>query len=212
MFVYSVALRATECTRRKADRQQRLRGNSEQSRGSHLAQIVHRERERTTAPIHRTDIGRFTALCAPCSVITRQNATAALGADPGPGDSTSTPAGGQCSYGTDGGGIILNIVKGPSALGNNAKAAVTRMTASALASKAKDTKGDVIYDTLPGIGDGAFVIGTGSSPDKAFTSASLAFNTGDTLVTILLSFHPATSNPVTQVTNLAKAVAPLVPR
>ncbi len=69
-----------------------------------------------------------------------------------------------------------------------------------------------IYDTLPGIGDGAFVIGTGSSPDKAFTSASLAFYTGDTLVVILLSFHPATRNPIPQVTNLAKAVAPLTPR
>ena len=148
----------------------------------------------------------------PCSVITRRDATQALGADPGSGDATPTPAGGQCSYGTDGGGIILNIVKGPSALGTTAKEAITHMNASALASKANDAKGDIVYDTLPGIGDGAFVIGTGSSPDKAFTSASLAFYTGDTLVTILLSFHPATRNPISQVTNLAKAVAPLTPR
>lgn len=162
----------------------------------------------TTPTQTNTPAGRFD----PCSVLTRRDATTALGAEPDPGDSTPTRAGGQCSYGTDGGGIILNIVKGPSALGSNAKEAVTRMNASALASKANDTKGDIIYNTLPGIGDGAFVIGTGSSADKAFTSASLAFYTGDTLVTILLSFHPATSNPVTQVTNLAKAVAPLVPR
>lgn len=148
----------------------------------------------------------------PCSIITRQDATTALEADPGPGDSTPTPGGGQCSYGTDGGAIILNVVKGPSALGNSAKEAVNRMNAGALASKAQDTKGEIIYDTLPGIGDGAFVIGTGTSPDKGFTSASVAFYKGDTLVTILLSFHPADRNPVTQVTNLAKTVATLVPR
>ena len=148
----------------------------------------------------------------PCSIITRQNATTALEADPGAGDSTATPAGGQCSYSTDGGAIILNVVKGPSALGNSAKEAVNRINASALASKAQDTKGEIIYDTLPGIGDGAFVIGTGTSPDKGFTSASLAFYKGDTLVTILLSFHPADRNPVTHVTNLAKTVATLLPR
>ena len=146
----------------------------------------------------------------PCSIVLRQAATQALGADPGPGDSTPTKAGGQCSFGSDGGAIILNIVKGPSSVGNTAREAVSRMNASALASKAQDTTGEVIYDTVPGIGDGAFVIGTGSSPDKGFTSGSLAFYKGDTLVTILLSFHPATRDPISQVTNLGRAVAPLV--
>ena len=147
----------------------------------------------------------------PCSVITRQDATAALGFDPGPGDSTPTPAGGQCQYATDAGAINLNVVKGPSKLGKNAKDAVFRMNASALGQKATDTKGDVIYDTLPGVADGAFVIGHGSNPGK-FSAASLAFYAGDTLVTILLTFHPATLSPVTQVTNLAKTVALQLPR
>ena len=147
----------------------------------------------------------------PCSVITRQDATAALGTDPGAGDSTPTPAGGQCQYATDVGAINLNVVKGPSTLGKTAKDAVLRMNESALGQKATDTKGDVIYDTLPGIADGAFVIGHGSNPGK-FSAASMAFYAGDTLVTIFLTLDPATLSPVTQVTNLAKAVALQLPR
>ena len=52
---------------------------------------------------------------------------------------------------------------GRTSLGLNGKEAGTRMKASALASKARDTEGDVVYDTLPGIRDGAFVIGAGST-------------------------------------------------
>ena len=66
------------------------------------------------------------------------------------------------------------------------------MNASALGQKATDTKGDVMYDTLPAVADGAFVIGHGSNPGK-FSAASLAFYAGDTLVTILLTFDPPPS-------------------
>ncbi len=148
----------------------------------------------------------------PCAIIPSQLAATVLGAGPGNGDSTATMNGGQCSYGTDGGGLIVTTVIGMSALGKTAKEAVMNANASALASKARDTKGEVIYDTLPGIGDGAFVIGSGASADKAFTSASLTFYTGDTWVSILLSYHPATRNPVTEIILLARSVAPLVPR
>ncbi len=148
----------------------------------------------------------------PCSIIPAQLAATALGADPGPGDSTSTRTGGQCSYGTDAGGLIVTIVRGPLALGKTAKDAVLSANTVALASKARDTKGDLVYNTLPGIGDGAFVIGTGASPDKAFTSASLTFYKGDSWVTLLLSYTPAVRDPVTQITSLAKSVAPLVSR
>ena len=163
---------------------------------------------RVAAPPTPTTGGPFD----PCSIIPPQLAATALGADPGPGESTSTRTGGQCSFGTAGGGLIVTIVRGPSALGKTAKDAVLSANTAALASKARDTKGVVIYNTLPGIGDGAFVIGTGASPDKAFTSASLTFYKGDTWVTLLLSYTPATRDPVTQITSLAKSVAPLVPR
>ena len=154
----------------------------------------------TTSPAARTS--------DPCSIIPSRLAAVALGADPGPSDATTVLNGGQCSYGNDIGGIIVTIVRGPSALGKSAKDAVNEGNARALSALAEDPKPDVIYNTLPGIGDGAFVIGTGSSPDKAFTSASLAFYAGDTMVTILLSFHPATRNPVTEIISLAKSVAP----
>ena len=148
----------------------------------------------------------------PCSIIPPRFAAAALGADPGPGAATTVPNGGQCSYGNDVGAIIVSIVRGPSALGKTAKDAVNNGIAKTLAGTAENQNPDVIFNTLTGIGEGAFVIGTGSSPDKGFTSASLTFYTGDTYVSILLSFHPATQNPVTQITALARSVAPLVPR
>ena len=169
----------------------------------------------TTSPPNPARVTPTTATGGPfdpCSIIPAQLAATALGTDPGPGDSNPTRTGGQCSYGTDAGGLIVTIVRGPFALGKTAKDAVLNANTAALASKARDTKGDVIYNTLPGIGDGAFVIGTGASPDKAFTSASLTFYKGDTWVTLLLSYTPATRDPVTQITSLAKSVAPLVPR
>ena len=162
---------------------------------------------RVAAPPTPTTGGPFD----PCSIIPPQLAATALGADPGPGESTSTRTGGQCSFGTAGGGLIVTIVRGPSALGKTAKDAVFNANTGALTSKARDTKGDVIYNTLPGIGDGALVIGTGTSPDKAFTSASLTFYKADTFVTLFLSYTPATRNPVTAITTLAKSVALLVP-
>lgn len=148
----------------------------------------------------------------PCSIVPAQLAATALGTDPGPGDATRTPTGGQCSYGTDAGGLIVTIMRGPSALGKTAKDAVMSANTAALASKARDTKGVVIYNTLPGIGDGAFVIGTGASPDKAFTSATLAFYKGDAWVNLFLSYTPASRDPVIQITSLANSVAPLVAR
>lgn len=146
----------------------------------------------------------------PCSIVPQRLAATALGGDPGPGDSTLTLQGGQCSYGNDVGSIIVTIVKGPSILGSTAKEAVMTTSAGALAGIAKATQ-PVIYNTLTGIGDGAFVTGTGADPEKAFTSASLTFYIRDTFVTILLSFTPATTEPVPRVTALAKSVAPLVP-
>jgi len=145
----------------------------------------------------------------PCSIVPQRLAATALGVDPGPGDSTPSLQGGQCSYGNDVGSIIVTIVKGPSTLGSTAKEAIPA-NASALAGIAKATQ-PVIYNTLTGIGDGAFVTGTGADPEKAFTSASLTFYIRDTFVTILLSFTPATTEPVPRVTALAKSVAPLVP-
>lgn len=146
----------------------------------------------------------------PCSIIPQQLAATALGTDPGPGESVPTPQGGQCSYGTDGGGLIVTMVKGPLPNGMTAKEWVTNANAAALAGIAKATQ-PVIYNTLTGIGDGAFVAGTGADPTKGFTSASLTFYVRDTFVTLLLSFTPATSEPVPRVTALARSVAPLVP-
>ena len=146
----------------------------------------------------------------PCTIIPRQLAATALGVDPGPGESTPTPQGGQCSYGNDVGSIIVSMVKGPSRLGKTAKEAVEKANVAAMDATA-DATHPVIYHTLTGIGDGAFVAGTGADPTKGFTSASLMFYVGDTFVTILLSFTPATTEPVPRVTALAKSVALLVP-
>lgn len=107
-------------------------------------------------------------------------------------------------------GLIVTMVKGPLPNGMTAKEWVTNANAAALAGIAKATQ-PVIYNTLTGIGDGAFVTGTGADPTKAFTSASLTFYVRDTFVTLLLSFTPATSEPVPSVTALARLVAPLVP-
>ncbi|MCU1399389.1 MAG: hypothetical protein JWN62_2498 [Acidimicrobiales bacterium] len=133
----------------------------------------------------------------PCSVITEQDVTTALGVDPGPGEPTPEVWGGQCSY--DSGTVILNVLIGDAHLGG--KAGYDTYLAGAQQGESNDTSGRSVFEVLDGIGDGAFVNGGGPI-------AGAAFYAGDTTVTLTVALGDATlPTPIAQATALMTAGA-----
>jgi hypothetical protein len=115
---------------------------------------------------------------APCSPVTAQDATAAMGSDFGAGLSTPEPWGGQCNI--DDGTILLNVLTGPAYKGG--KAGYDAYLAGAQQGKANDTTGQSVLDIVDGIGD---------------TTVTITVATGD------VSGPP----PIAQVTAIAKTAA-----
>jgi hypothetical protein len=133
----------------------------------------------------------------PCSLVTAQDAAAAMGSDLGAGLSTPEPWGGQCNI--DDGTIILNVVTGPTATGG--KEGYDQYLAAAQQGKANDTTGQSVLDIVGGIGEAAFVNGGGPI-------AGCVFYVRDTMVTITVSTGNAQGPPpIAQITAIAKTAA-----
>ena len=133
----------------------------------------------------------------PCSIITEQDVTTALGSDPGSGEPTPEAWGGQCSY--DSGTVILNVLIGDAHLGG--EAGYDTYLAGAQQGKSNDTSGRSMFEVLDGIGDGAFVNGGGPI-------AGAAFYSGDTTVTLTVALGDITlPTPIAQATALMRAGA-----
>jgi hypothetical protein len=133
----------------------------------------------------------------PCSLLTEQDATAAMGVDLGVGLSTPEPWGGQCNIGD--GTIVLNSIAAPNPLGG--KDGYGTYLAGAQQGKANDTTGQSVFEVVGAIGDGAFVSGGGPI-------AACAFYIGNTTVTITVATDNAKGPPpIAQVTALAKTAA-----
>lgn len=133
----------------------------------------------------------------PCSIITEQDVTTALGTDPGSGEPTPEAWGGQCNY--DSGTVILNVLIGDAHLGG--KAGYDTYLAGAQQGKSNDTSGRSVFEVLAGIGDGAFVNGGGPI-------AGAAFYSGDTTVTLTVALGDITlPTPIAQATALMRAGA-----
>ncbi len=133
----------------------------------------------------------------PCSLVTAQDAAAAMGSDLGAGLSIPEPWGGQCDIGD--GTILLNVLTGPKYKGG--KAGYETYLAGAQQGKANDTTGQSVLDILGGIGEAAFVNGGG--PD-----AGCVFYIGDTTVTITVATGNAKGPPpIAQITAIAKTAA-----
>ena len=133
----------------------------------------------------------------PCSLVTAQDAAAAMGSDLGVGLSTPEPWGGQCNI--DDGTIILNVVTGPTY--NYAHDRYDTYLAAAQQGKANDTTGQSVLDIVGGIGEQAFVNGGGPV-------AGCVFYIGDTMVTITVATGNAQGPPpIAQITAIAKTAA-----
>jgi hypothetical protein len=139
----------------------------------------------TTAPALTTASSAAAAApIDPCSLVTTQDATAAMGSDHGDGLSTPEPWGGQCNI--DDGTILLNVLTGPAYKGG--KTSYDAYLAGAQQAKANDTTGKSVFDIVGGIGSGAFVSGGGPI-------AACAFYIGDTTVAITVSNGGAAGPP-----------------
>ena len=131
----------------------------------------------------------------PCSLVTAQDATAAMGSALPAGVSTPEPWGGQCEI--VGGFILLDLMIGPTYKGG--QAGYNEYLADAQNGKAEHPS--TILEIVGGIGDGAFVDGGGPL-------ASCVFYTGDTTVTITVrTGGNAGPPPIEQVTAIATMAA-----
>jgi hypothetical protein len=125
-----------------------------------------------------------------CSVVTEQEASTALGADPGPGQETPTgPAGvGDCVYGgVTGAGVRVTV--DTSGVG---KAVYESDRSSYPSSQVTD---------VPHVGDGAFEIVTSDS------QVTVYFYKGGTFVSITLDTAATTGSPKDQGIALARTAA-----
>jgi hypothetical protein len=120
-----------------------------------------------------------------CALITEQEASTALGADPGPGEDTSSHGASSCVYGTAPMIVTVNLVP------SRGKAAYDQLRARAPAGRIVD---------IAGIGDAAF--GTTSGP-----AAGVDFYKGDAFVAVVLVAGLAGTTPKDQAIVLAKAAA-----
>jgi hypothetical protein len=124
-----------------------------------------------------------------CSVVTEQEASTALGADPGPGQETPPGAGGAggCVYGA--GSSVVRVTVDASGVG---KAIYDGDRSSYPSASATD---------VPGVGDGAFEITTSAS------QVTVYFYKGGTFVSITLDTAATTGPPKDQVIALATTAA-----
>ena len=132
----------------------------------------------------------------PCSLVTPQDAAAAMGADHGAGLSTPEPWGGECNI--DDGTIVLDVLTGAAYKGGQAGFDAYLTDAQA---KANHATGKSVFDIVGGIGDGAFVSGVGPA-------AAFVFYIGDT--TVIITVHTgdaAGPPPIAQITAIAKTAA-----
>lgn len=125
------------------------------------------------------------AATAACSLVTEQEAGAALGADPGRGQAVSSHGASSCMYGASPAIVTVNVVPA------RGKAAYDHVRAQAGAGQLVD---------IAGVGDAAF--GTFSGP-----AASVQFYKGDTFVAVVLFTGRAGASPKDQVVILAKTAA-----
>jgi hypothetical protein len=125
----------------------------------------------------------------PCLVVTEQEATTALGADPGPGQETPPGAGGlgTCVYGA--GSSVVRLSVDTSGVGK------------AIYDSDRSSYPSASTTDVPGVGDGAFEIATIGS------QVTVYFYKGGTFVSITLGTAATTGPPKDQVIALATAAA-----
>ena len=99
-----------------------------------------------------------------CDIVSEQDATTALGADPGAGVAVSTSGASSCTFGHYPSLVTINMV------GPGGKADLAHI-------RSADTTGSLT--DIPGIGDSAFGVSTGPV-------ASVWFSKGDTMVAIVV--------------------------
>lgn len=124
-----------------------------------------------------------------CALVTQQEATTALGTDPGPGQESTTGTVGNCVYGAASSVVRVSVdpVPGKAAY-DNARSTVTSANPASVVD-------------VPGVGDGAFETPSGAS------EATVYFYKGDTYVEITLGVAAATGPPKDQVIALATTAA-----
>ena len=151
----------------------------------------------TTTSTPETTIAAVASPIDPCSLVTAQDATAAMGSDIAAGLSTPEPWGGQCNIAD--GTILLNVLTGPDYKGG--KAGYDAYLAGAENGKANDTTGKSILEIIGGIGEGAFVNGGGPI-------AGCVFYIGNTSVTITVATGDVKGPPpIAQITAIARTAA-----
>jgi hypothetical protein len=139
----------------------------------------------TAKPVAATSAVAPTAGIKICSLITEQEASTALGADPGPGQDTTSHGASSCMYGTSPKIVTVNLVP------SRGKAAYDQLRAHAPAGRVVD---------VAGVGDGAF--GTSSGP-----ATGIDFYKGDAFVAIVLVAGLSGTPSKDQAIVLAKAAA-----
>ncbi|MDQ6728358.1 MAG: hypothetical protein M3066_19675, partial [Actinomycetota bacterium] len=120
-----------------------------------------------------------------CSVITEDDAGAALGADPGPGEGVTHLGASSCAYGNSPSLVTVNL------LPSGGKVAYDHAWAGA-------ATGQLV--AIPGVGDAAF--GATKGP-----MASVEFYKGDALVTVVLIVGETGTPPQDRALTLAKSAA-----
>ncbi len=120
-----------------------------------------------------------------CALVSEQEAGAALGTDPGAGQTVTSHGASSCMYGTSPVILTVNLVP------NGGKAAYDQLRAHGIAGQLVD---------IPGVGDAAF--GTFHGP-----AAGVDFYKGDTFVAVVLVIGQASTPPKDQAIGLAKTAA-----
>lgn len=139
----------------------------------------------TSAPVDATSPAAPTTRTKICSLITEQEASTALGTDPGPGQDTTSHGASSCMYGTAPMIVTVNLVP------SGGKAAYDQLRAHAPAGRTVD---------VAGVGDAAF--GTSSGP-----ATGIDFYKGDTFVAVVLVAATASTPSKNRAIVLAKAAA-----
>jgi hypothetical protein len=124
-----------------------------------------------------------------CALITEQDATTALGVDPGHGSTFSSHGSTQCQYGTyQTAFVLVNLTP------TNGRAGYDLV-------RANQKPGDAatIAD-ISGVGDRAFEV-------SGHNTAGIFFNRGDAVVTISVTIQTATSPPHAVALSIAKLAA-----
>jgi hypothetical protein len=120
-----------------------------------------------------------------CSLITRQEAGAALSTDPGPGQGATSHGASSCMYGTSPSIVTVNLIP------SRGKADYEHLRAQATAGQLVD---------VAGIGDAAFATFNGPA-------ASIDFCKGDTFVAVVIIVGRTSAPPNDQAITLAKTAA-----